>query len=132
MAKQEYPKWLYHATEPSRLAADAEKHAEMGPGWFESPTEVNDPYGIPAKASGPVIATPLDIPTAPAEAETVDDAEAKSLYASDAKTVIAKLAGCSPEVLLRVQTLEAQNPRGARKSVLVAVEKLLPPAPVTS
>lgn len=37
--KQEYPKWLYHATEPARIVASREEHEAMGPEWKQTPTE---------------------------------------------------------------------------------------------
>lgn len=39
MTKIEYPKFLYHATEPARIVADASEHAAAGPEWAESPGE---------------------------------------------------------------------------------------------
>lgn len=34
---QQYPKWLYHATEPARVVADPDEHAALGPEWAETP-----------------------------------------------------------------------------------------------
>jgi hypothetical protein len=36
-----YPKWIYSATEPPRVVADAAEHAAAGPGWVESPALVS-------------------------------------------------------------------------------------------
>ena len=36
-AMNNYPKWIYHATEPARIVANFEEHEAAGPKWSESP-----------------------------------------------------------------------------------------------
>lgn len=120
---KQYPKWLYHATKPAQIVEDADKHAEAGPGWYATPGEA-----AAAETEAPVsdTSTPVDpAPPASIDAAAQDDAEAKSLYATPVPVLIDKLTDCTPEILERVQRLEAQNPRGARKGVLTAIEGLL-------
>lgn len=127
MAKQEYPKWVYRGDE-SRHVVDADKHAELGPGWHESPVDA-----AAAQASAPVSSAPVapiapvnpPADTAPTAETAQDDAEAKSLYATAVPVLVEKLKDCSKEMLERVQRFEAQNPKGARKGVLTAIESLL-------
>jgi hypothetical protein len=114
---QEYPKALYHATEPARLVQNAEEHAALGPAWSEAPG---------GAVAGPPASAPTDPSAAPAdESATRVETEAKSLYATPAAAVVEKLQGCPTDMLEHVQALEAQNPRGARKTILDAIEKLL-------
>jgi hypothetical protein len=44
-----YPKWIYHATEPARIVANFEEHESAGPGWSESPAEVAAAEAKPKK-----------------------------------------------------------------------------------
>lgn len=56
MAKIEYPKWLYHATEPPRIVAGPDEQAALGAEWAETPaafaaageTEEDGPADAPA------------------------------------------------------------------------------------
>jgi len=34
-----YPKWIYHATQPARIVQNFEEHEAAGDGWAESPDE---------------------------------------------------------------------------------------------
>lgn len=35
--KLEYPKWLYHKTEPAKIVQNKEEHESLGKGWEETP-----------------------------------------------------------------------------------------------
>lgn len=35
-----YPSYRYHATEPRRIVATLEEDIALGPGWFNSPKDV--------------------------------------------------------------------------------------------
>jgi hypothetical protein len=51
-----YPKWIYHATHPARIVADAETHAAAGPEWVEAPVSVeaqSEPAPVAAKRGRP-------------------------------------------------------------------------------
>ena len=37
---EEYPKWVYHATEAARVVEDPAEHLALGPEWVESPADV--------------------------------------------------------------------------------------------
>ncbi|MGA2857267.1 MAG: hypothetical protein ABSE40_10375 [Candidatus Sulfotelmatobacter sp.] len=51
---QEFPKWKYHATLPSKIVQNAGEEKALGKGWYNTPAEV-------AKAMAPSrIATILD------------------------------------------------------------------------
>jgi hypothetical protein len=37
---QQYPKYLYHATEPARIVNNYEEHEALGEGWSEEPHQL--------------------------------------------------------------------------------------------
>lgn len=133
MSKQEYPKWLYHSSKPATEVPDAASHADLGPGWVESPADL--PQALPAAASDtnedpdkPAAVAPSDPPVAPAadsEAAPSEADEAAAFYKAKAAAVIARLAGCSKETLERALRFEQANPKGPRVSVVKAIEKQL-------
>ncbi len=47
--KIEYPKWLYHRTEPARIVQDPAEHEALGPEWAESPAAFFDLPAPPKK-----------------------------------------------------------------------------------
>jgi hypothetical protein len=47
---EQFPKWLYHATNPARIVASAEEADALGDEWAESPVETDQP--APAKRRG--------------------------------------------------------------------------------
>lgn len=148
MAQNQYPKYLYHATEKSVKVPNQEAHAELGPGWFESPGEA---------AAGVALITPLAPPattttTAPAATVTTvnqppastepsgsvpvagdgDDAaaaeverikaEKESIWSTAVPKIVEKLKGASKATLERVAAYEAERPAGARSGLIKALD----------
>lgn len=114
--KQEYPKWLYHATAGTKLVASPTEHDELGPEWCESPTEATKVFNA---ARG--IVTPDVRETASAGAgapvSTADDPAITKMNVTDAVTAINAVE--SLEVLAR---LYQQEEGGAnRKTVQTAI-----------
>lgn len=50
----EYPRWIYHATEPAQVVDTPEAHAAAGDGWHTAPVPQAEPGGI----VGPAGSTP--------------------------------------------------------------------------
>lgn len=126
--KQEYPKWVYSRS-GSRIVKDQAEHAALPPGWYASPADIPSVGAsdvADAVASAPA-AQVTPGPTVPelGDADGPARTEADSLYAANAATVISKLEGSSEATLLHVQSLEAANPKGARKGVMKAIEAKL-------
>lgn len=44
---QEFPKWKYHRTQPSRIVGSAEEEAGLGPEWANSPADFTEPAEVP-------------------------------------------------------------------------------------
>lgn len=47
-----YPKWIYHASEPARIVADAAEQEAAGPEWAETPAAFEElpEQGTPAES----------------------------------------------------------------------------------
>lgn len=124
---QSYPKFLFHATEGSKLVADSAAKDALGPGWFESPGEaaaaaVPQDWRRPEETipSVPTVGTVPSVSFTPLEQE-----EADGLYKSSVTVVLQQLAGAKPEVLERVKRLEEQNPKGARVTITRHIDEAL-------
>lgn len=152
---KQYPKWLYHATEKAQIVADHAAHLDLGPGWFESQGEADagvatakamsqegydasdDPnkpsFGAPPSDAAATSADVSAAPAAPTTALAADEeaeaarvqSEKDSLYATPVAKVIDMLKNSSKETLLRVANYEAGNPKGARSSLVKAIDAAL-------
>jgi|ERR1700722_9398040 len=100
MANQEYPKWLYHATEGSRLVETAAEEKELGPGW-----EIH-----PEKAKAEHIKKVNELNAKAAE----DQKKAEEKAAQDKAKAEADLA----------KQLAAQNPKNAAAAKAAADKKV--------
>lgn len=119
LPKIEYPKALYHATEPCRLVADPVEHAALGADWFE------EPVPAPAADVAPAAEPPADPPPATTDAPAADgaafDALAAEIVALTAKDAIDLLASIEqPDALAAIKAAEQAGQ--ARKTVLAALE----------
>jgi hypothetical protein len=62
----QYPKWKYHRTKEPVIVHDPEQEAALGPGWYESPADVEreaEPEAEPVSkiepVPGPTVQTPV-------------------------------------------------------------------------
>lgn len=84
MSFQEYPKWLYSASEPARIVKDKDEQSALGDGWSETPVpdaeleviapNAEAPAAEPEKPKGKRGRKPKVAPEAPA-AEASDVSE---------------------------------------------------------
>lgn len=115
-----YPKWLYHKTAEATLVHTAERHAQLGAGWYESPRE----------AAAEIVAPVIVAPPAPAPvAEAPPDPAAAALqkyYAAPGQVIYAKVQTLSVASELEdLRAIEEQRPGGARKTVLRRINERL-------
>lgn len=124
---QEFPKYLFHATERPRLVQTAEQQAAMGPDWFESAGEAKAAAEAKAIADAAAAAGDPAPAHAPAQPAPAPDAERQGLWKAPADEVIKAIAGASRETLERARAYEVEHPKyvGGRKSVLEAIDAAL-------
>lgn len=126
MEKQEYPKWLYHASGDAKIVRDAAAHEQAGAWWFEHPlTAAAAAARAAAAVTGDVV--PMTVPEPPPDAIA-------TWYAAKVKAAVGKVLSMdSIDELRELREIEAQRPGGARPVVARAiVDRIgaLQPAPV--
>lgn len=70
--ENEYPKAMYHASEPPKVVVDADAEASLGPEWHANPNEV---HNQPEPAKAVEVEEPAEAPTkrGPGRPKTTDD-----------------------------------------------------------
>lgn len=134
---QSYPKFLFHATEGSKLVADSAAKDALGPGWFESPGEAaaaavpvappdwRQPAPTVTGLTGTSVVTSATALAGDQTLTTLEQEEADGLYRSSVTVVLQQLAGAKPDVLERVKRIEEQNPKGARVTITRHIDEAL-------
>lgn len=46
---EQYPKWLYHRTEPAVIVNDPDEQSALGDGWGEAPFVADEPEELKPK-----------------------------------------------------------------------------------
>jgi hypothetical protein len=81
---QQYPKWLYHASEPACIVNDPIEHDAKGPGWFDSPVAAKEYVAPP-----PVVDLPIECEAVSTGTLVVNFGDAQETKAS-AEAVLSK------------------------------------------
>jgi outer membrane biosynthesis protein TonB len=70
---QSFPKWKYHRTQPACIVQDEIEEVNLGPGWVDHPSLLND---APEEAAEPATATFIQAAEPEEEAELEAQQEA--------------------------------------------------------
>jgi hypothetical protein len=122
---QQFPAFVFHASEAPRKLADAAELAALGPGWHDTPEKATNAAVEQPQPTAPPPPPPPAAQPAPVATDnlTPEDREKLSQYAARVPDVITIIAGIKDAAVLeKVERYENANPKGARKMVIEAID----------
>lgn len=148
----EYPAFFFHKHHGRKKVLSQEQRDALGPEWADSPTKTDETFAAarngandpetplappppppdPATLGDPGPPTePQDDPgTPPAESPATDPAvqeeqEKAAIWSTPVGVIVESLAQVPRDVLERIKSFEEANPKGARVTVIRAIDKAL-------